>query len=273
MKNLSLAINNLRRINDFTFYGLSFLRFLDLSYNSIETISKRSFSNSKYLIHLILKYNNIKSLDGIIWNNPLRLDLEKNLIENISLSNFPSYFTAINLKQNPLKQIYCESGLKNPDLSLNLDNAYFINILKENKTKNVQFFFLNDQNITIIKKEMFINLKKLNTLFLNNNKIKSIENESFISQIDLKTLFLNNNQLDKITEKSFKGLFNLKHLYLNNNSIQFIEIRAFADLKKIQIIYLKNNFLKAIPAEIFGTYIYLETINFQGIIIMIQFQY
>ncbi len=197
--NLSLAFNKLNQISDKTFYGLNSLKYIDLSNNMIESLSSKFLVSTPKLISLNLKNNRIKYLDGIDWRKDVLtsalkiIDLEKNLLTEISLSNFPDNLIEINFKLNRLNKIDVSNGFNNADLSISLDDTYFLSILKPNNNltnNNLTFFFLQDKCLTAIRKEMFAYLKKLLIIYLKNNQIRFIENNTFTHLNDLNSLYL-----------------------------------------------------------------------------------
>ena len=145
--NLSLAFNKLNQISQLTFQGLTSLKYLDLSNNIIEILTAKFIISTPSLIGLNLRNNRIKSLDGVDWRKNLLnkvlkiINVEKNLLSKISLSNFPDSLTELYLKSNPLNQIDAIDGLENADLSLSFNNRYFLNILHLNVINNLTFFF------------------------------------------------------------------------------------------------------------------------------------
>ena len=87
-------------------------------------------------------------------------------------------------------------------------------------------------------------------IFLQNNKISTIADDTFIDNIYCEDLKLDHNKLENITNKMWKGLYSLKWLDLSKNYIKKINSRAFADLTNLQVLYLSDNYLKSLSEDV-----------------------
>jgi hypothetical protein len=109
LRTLKLSSNGLKRLEDFTFRGVS-LDVLDLSGNDIESIEDRTFFESS-VKYLNLSNNEIRSLD----NAPFRpiaaslttLDLRRNGMKSLSADSLTSLtnLVDINLSENMIREV------------------------------------------------------------------------------------------------------------------------------------------------------------------------
>ena len=100
--------------------------------------------------------------------------------------------------------------------------------------------FINYNNVRVVEREMFKNVRGLMTLSLRSNHLKKINGDSFVdirpSAIDLEC-----NSLEHIPLGLFYRQTYLQILYLNNNLIKFIDNLAFRDLASLAEIDLSCN--------------------------------
>ncbi|XP_044733413.1 leucine-rich repeat-containing protein 15-like [Chrysoperla carnea] len=97
-----------------------------------------------------------------------------------------------------------------------------------------------------IPNDIFNSLKELKILLLNNNSISSIGDESFINLNKLTYLDLSANKINEIPEKVFDSL-NI----LNNNSIRLVDDESFSNLGNLQYLDLSVNNITEIPDQLF----------------------
>ncbi|XP_067937916.1 slit homolog 2 protein-like isoform X2 [Watersipora subatra] len=131
-------------------------------------------------------------------------------------------------------------------------------------------------NITVIRKEYFIGLRKLTNLQLLDNNIGIIEPRAFDDLVNLESLRLGRNRLQELSENLFansphitrldlsrnalhlirastlQGLSKLTELYLDHNELSCIETEVLGDVPKLQIISLNRNNLTSLPSGLFN---------------------
>ena len=143
--------------------------------------------------------------------------------------------TTLNLLKNNIKLIYPDwiylkrSAIINIDLSLLLNNQYYLETIKSNNSSN-EFFSLNKYKLNVINSSLFKAMPNLSVIFLKENQINQIEENSFSRLNLLKYLFLTSNQLIKINKTSFSGIFSLKLLDLRFNLIEISILLFFFKL-------------------------------------------
>lgn len=139
------------------------------------------------------------------------------------------------------------------------------------QTKNVQYLYMENINLTSIdynsyckwkyletieasynnlkklSNHLLFDCKKLERLNLQNNKISEIAKDAFAGLSSLLFLTLSSNQLTILNENIFHPLINLQHLYLNLNHIQMIDSFLFRYNVKLLFLYLDRNDLRIIP--------------------------
>ena len=176
----------------------------------------------------------------------IELRLAVNELTELKLEYFTDQTTMeiLDLNRNPITSIdpkLIQSHLFINLKELYLENEYFLNILKDNRTNNSTMFYLRNQNLNSINKKLFQLMPNVTFVYLESNRIKIIENKSFYDLKKLEQLHLSDNFLEQITENDFKGLINLKMLSIKRNSIEFIEDYSFSDLINLERLYLNDN--------------------------------
>lgn len=96
------------------------------------------------------------------------------------------------------------------------------------------------ENIPVLKKGTFQNLPKFQKLKLENDQISKVEPQVFINMVALDIVSLQSNNIKEISEKVFDHT-NVRNLYLGNNSISAIAPKAFDNMPSLRIIQVNNN--------------------------------
>ena len=209
---------------------------LDLSHNSIETISNDSFSNLVSIRTLELSDNKIQTIDYIF---------EKS--DNCTKCKLFQKLKTLNLIHNQLTQLKnkvfeCLVNLEQlvldyNDLYLIEKNAfsnlkYLIRLsIRSNRLKHVKGLF--DSNILLL------------SLSLSSNNLILNETSPFETLSELKSLSLSFNDLE-IVKKNFKGLRNLEQLYLESTNISNLKKDIFKEIRLVRLIDLTDNNLTTI---------------------------
>ena len=224
----SLIISN-NRIQTVNFIvHLSNLEYLDLSQNGLIKIEKNSFSHVDKLRYLNLSGNKL-DLDGEF------LGYSQTCLESLDLSfNDIKYIESANLTFQYL------SSLKALNMSNNQIKSLDSNALES--LSQLSDLNLAWNNIGLIKRDYFLNLRKLRMLKIGFNLLESID----ILNNNLEYLDLEQNKLDKIGEHDFEFNLKLKFLNLNSNPIQKIDPRAIFRLTFLKTLKLANTSLNEI---------------------------
>ncbi|XP_058860112.1 peroxidasin homolog isoform X2 [Acipenser ruthenus] len=90
-----------------------------------------------------------------------------------------------------------------------------------------------------------------NLLQLNNNQIRIIPRRAFENLKNLKYLFIYKNEIQEIQKEAFKGLISLEQLYLHFNNLEILESGIFNDLPSLQRLFLNNNRISKIKPGAF----------------------
>ncbi|KAH9645155.1 hypothetical protein HF086_005700 [Spodoptera exigua] len=233
------------------------LHYLNLSYNSISGIQDNSFSNTN-LFDINLKNNTIS---GALKENTFTglaaissLDLSQQNVDAIKNKAFSSMHSLmhLNLSSNNIKEIenssFYNSSITTLDLSRN--KVYQLNFL-QNNLLNLTELYLNDNNITIVEKNTFVNQTQLIKLDLSMNRIKSIEPNS-LPLNSLQYFNIEGNNLNGVIKKdTFSPAKYLKFLDLSNFNITKVEDSAFINLNVLARLNLSNNQIESIAANNF----------------------
>ena len=128
-----------------------------------------------------------------------------------------------------------------------------LNSLSFNKADYLQYIFLQNNHLTVIRDHVFVHCKYLKSLDLSRNRIKTINKNAFNSLANLEQLNLSGNKIRKIEHDVFQPLINLEYVWLshnqlqeissnlNNNKLTSISPYAFEKLDNLRFLFLKSN--------------------------------
>lgn len=124
--------------------------------------------------------------------------------------------------------------------------------LSFNKADYLQYIFLQNNHLTVIRDFVFVHCKYLKSLDLSKNRIKSINKNAFNSLEHLEQLNLSGNRLKKIEHDIFEPLISIEYIWLNHNQLQEILSNYFTEQnQKLISIYLNNNRLTSVSPYAF----------------------
>ncbi|XP_067890465.1 SLIT and NTRK-like protein 6 [Heterodontus francisci] len=110
---------------------------------------------------------------------------------------------------------------------------------------------LQENFVTILYRNGFINFKNALSLHLGKNNLQDLEAGIFTGLSSLKRLHINGNYLEVLREGTFRGLDNLEFLQADNNLIHVIEPGAFSKLHRLKVLILNDNAIPFLPTNIF----------------------
>ncbi len=111
--------------------------------------------------------------------------------------------------------------------------------------------WFNDNLLTHIPSNLFVNLPNLGTIYFHRNVISSIDDYAFLQVPSVTYISIRNNRLAIIREHHFAGLPNLQTLGLFSNLIHTIEDNSFQDNTALSILYLFDNSLQTLNQSVF----------------------
>jgi Leucine-rich repeat (LRR) protein len=167
---LILEKNNLKFIPPFAFYGTPNLKTLSLAHNSLLDIQLTDLAGLLELEYLDLSYNNFSQLSELSLPPFPKLklaDFGNNPITTI----FPNTFEVMNTTDSLI------IGSDDVNLSLMTNSFVGLNLLKA--------LTLNNLNIRLLKRDLFVGMPSLNELTLTGN-ITKIEFDTFLDVYKLK---------------------------------------------------------------------------------------
>ncbi|XP_036369232.1 leucine-rich repeat-containing protein 15-like isoform X3 [Octopus sinensis] len=126
---------------------------------------------------------------------------------------------------------------------------------------NLKELVLGANNIETIKEGAFTGLSNLKELDLSKNKISTIKDGTFKGLSNLKELNLGNNKISRIEKEMFQGLHNLEELDLSKNKISTIKDGTFKGLSNLKELYLRWNNISTIKEGVFTGLSNLETLR------------
>uniref|UniRef100_A0A671XZL4 Slit homolog 3 (Drosophila) n=1 Tax=Sparus aurata TaxID=8175 RepID=A0A671XZL4_SPAAU len=134
--------------------------------------------------------------------------------------------------------------------------------------RNAERLDLNRNNITRITKVDFSGIKNLRILHLEDNQISVVERGAFqdlrlLERLRTRTNVkdLSENQIQSVPRKAFRGITSVKNLQLDSNHISCIEDGAFRALRDLEILTLNNNNITLIPLSSFNHMPKLRTLR------------
>ncbi|XP_061721113.1 chaoptin-like [Cydia pomonella] len=263
LEKLNLSWNNLVGFEDTTFNTMVALRKLDLSSNKINIITKSLFQHNFNLQSLDISLNMISKIEPAAFegkhilyfkidDNPISGYLTKNTFQGIFIRKldlsganvtelgpdlFEGQFECLNFSKNSISKIHKMTFFKlelltDLDLSYNqLQNIEF----DTSNMQNLSYFYINNNKIKKISKDIFVYLKNVQIVDLSHNRIEEVEMQSFEHLNKLKILKLNNNPiLTVIPSQFFKGLVSSTVLDLSYTHANTIKDGALNGMKSLK---------------------------------------
>ncbi|XP_050519343.1 toll-like receptor 13 [Diabrotica virgifera virgifera] len=261
-KLLLLRINNcdLNQVNWEMFDGLHDLQYLLLEKNNLKVIPPFAFHGTPNLKTLSLAHNNLLDIQITDLAGLLQLeyiDLSYNNFTQLSELSFPPFpnLKLANFANNPINTIFSNTfEVMNTTNSLIIGSELIALTLVTNSLlglEELQKLTLNNLQLSVLKRDLFSGMPKLNELILTGN-ITRIEYDAFLEIKQIKTLVLSNCQIVNISMDGFMGLSALQYLDLSQNLLEMVPPGTFDHLLNIKELYLNGNRFKQLPRDIFS---------------------
>ncbi|KAL1131631.1 hypothetical protein AAG570_011244 [Ranatra chinensis] len=251
---LSIAGNNIAKLEPSVFRDLYSLQILRLEENAIETIAENTFTTLNNLHTLSLSNNKLTMIDsntlsGLYGLNVLSLDSNNiQYIDPEALKNSSS-LQDLHLNSNKLYDVPAVLAevphLKTLDLGDNQITELFNSSFSS--MKDLVGLRLTENNLTNISKGVFDKMVSLKILNLSDNKIQRVQAGSFDSNTNLLAVRLDGNYLTEINGL-FGKLPNLVWLNISENLLQWFDYAQiptglqWLDIHSNQIAELGNYF-------------------------------
>ncbi|XP_051942227.1 slit homolog 3 protein isoform X1 [Hippocampus zosterae] len=146
-------------------------------------------------------------------------------------------------------------------LDLNRNNITRVTKVDFSGLKNLRILHLEDNQISVVERGAFQDLRLLERLRLNRNRLALLPELLFQSNPKLGRLDLSENQIQAVPRKAFRGITSVKNLQLDSNHISCIEDGAFRALRDLEILTLNNNNITLIPLSSFNHMPKLRTLR------------
>ena len=270
LEELSLAHNIIREIPEGTFKDLRDLKILNLYGNKIAELSMETFLGLEdSLEYMDLGYNIISQVSRISYPKLRFLNLEKNLISNITgVFNLLTSLQVLNLAENRIDRLpagvfRAMTNLLQVNLETNrirrlepgvFENAY---LTKVNLSSNL---------LTEIEPQSFSNLEILEVVDLSDNQIGTILNGAFDTIPHLKKLHLQRNQLSSYKGDIYSGMGNdteLEYLDLSHNQITYLYPESFDLHPQLKWVNFAVNRFAFFPTQFIKNLRQLEYLNLE----------
>ncbi|XP_061461870.1 toll-like receptor 5 [Rhineura floridana] len=273
---LLLRSNQITKIQDRTFIGLSQLHVLDLSNNLLGELYTEALQTlqSSPLQHLILKSNHIGIVqhDALVGLNSLQiLDLQDNALLRVPKGKLPSLLHLM-LGQNRIGSAWglehLGKNLTHLDFSSNrlsdlgelwgqlgkMPTLRFLNLSSNQlarcfsaergprQLRELDLSYNNLENIWKTDKcvDIFQHLERLVVLNLSSNSLQGLPKGLFQGLVSLQTLSLTANLLPMLPEEAFHSLKSLRSLSLHGNPIVTLSPSTFGSLVQLQSLDLRE---------------------------------
>jgi len=270
LEELSLAYNIIREIPEGTFKDLKDLKILNLYGNKIAGVNAETFMGvESNLEYMDLGFNIINDITRISYPKLRYLNLEKNMIRNISnVFNLLTSLQVLNLGENMIDQLPAETFR-------DMTNLLQVN-LNKNKVRNLEpgvfeNAFLTKVNmsgnqLTEIQSKSFSNLEILEVVDLSGNQISAISNGAFDRIPHLKTLHLQKNRLNSYKGDIYSGMGNdteLEYLDLSDNEITYLYPESFQFHPRLKWVNFAKNRFAFFPTQFIKSLTQLEYLDLE----------
>jgi len=122
---------------------------------------------------------------------------------------------------------------------------------------------VSDNSIKLVHPEVFWGLQDLRHLDMHNNNIDYIHPNTFRNNPSLSKLDLSGNKL-KHLQRVFNSTKELRFLNLSSNSLTYEDLASFLPIAPLQILDLSNNEIETMREEIFEGMVDLKLLNISG---------
>merc|ERR1719410_2221519 len=270
LEELSLAYNIIREIPRGTFKDLKDLKILNLYGNKIAGVNTETFMGvESNLEYMDLGFNIINDITRISYPKLRYLNLEKNMIRNISsVFNLLTSLQVLNLGENMIDQLPAETF------------RYMTNLLHVNLNKNkigqlqpgvFENAFLTKVNmsgnlLTEVRSKSFSNLEILEVVDVSDNQISTIKNGAFDRIPHLKTLHLQKNKLTSYKGDIYSGISNdteLEYLDLSDNEMAYLYPESFQFHPRLKWVSVAMNRFAFFPTQFIKNLQQLEYLNLE----------
>lgn len=212
LKELYLQSNNIGKVDDEAFEGLTSLSTLDLSNNRLVALPENAFMHTPNLMYFRVRNNSLTVLAPGLFRG-----LE--------------YLVELDLSHNELKSEW-------------LTESSFQELIR------LVVLNLSHNKITQLDPQVFRDMYIVQELRLSHNQLTTLPASSFSPCVNLHTLDLSYNEIRAIHKKAFDGVDVLSFLALDNNKISEIDKAAFSNLKSLEDLNINGNRLKSVPQAI-----------------------
>lgn len=270
LEELSLAYNIIREIPEGTFKDLKSLKILNLFGNKIAEVNAETFMGIEAnLEYMDLGFNIISEISRVSYPNLRYLNLEKNLIRNISsVFNLLRNLQVLNMGENMVRELP-------PDTFRDMTNLLHVNLNKNRIAKLAPGVFENTyltkvnmsgNQLSEILPKSFSNLPILEVVDLSGNKITAIKNGAFDTIPHLKTLHLDRNRLSSYKGDIYTGMGNdteLEFLNLSDNEITYLYPESFEFHPQLKWVSFAKNRFAFFPSQFIKELYHLEYLNLE----------
>lgn len=229
---LDLSENQIEEINDrMSFKDLHSLRELDLSRNNIYVIETGVFDYLIDLRRLILSENQLMKIpENAIntLNNLIEIDLDSNLIDDLSFPLSLKSLEVLNVRSNLIGDLSNETFENLPRLRrLDLSDNNFTRVpnFQFSKLNCLEFLNLSSNMFEHIESNSFRNLYKLREIYIDGGTTLSrIDSKTFSENLNLNYVSLSNNpSLKRLPKFLFLNKPNLKHVRISGNDFSTLD--------------------------------------------------
>lgn len=272
-KNLILARNQIKVLNDGAFLGYESLKSLDLQQNMISRVEEGAFQGLTRLTTLLLQHNRLGTLseEALIpmpnlhllrlhdnpWNCLCPIESLIRTLQvpsNRHLGNHARCAEPIRLKNRRLKQVDPELLCKEPNFNNNPEDNLEDPVRPaepspiRSKPEAIALCHIyhipeiqmdcSNRGLTEVPSGIPEDVVQVD---LSHNSIRHLKPRDFQGARSLRILNLSNNNMEHIDTGSLSGLLHLHELDLSHNSLHFVQYGVLEDLYFLSQLKLKAN--------------------------------
>lgn len=264
LRSLDLRENNIEEITRDSFFGLKSLRYLHLEGNQLQHLPTDVFEHLDSLENLILSNNDLTSIEGVFVNmsGVIQLEVSSNRITQLTSRSFKGMVSLqyLNVASNNISSVSLQTFW-------NMTALRHL-VLRDNNLRQADGLFVENPDLNIVdltntRLQSFPKVLPLHieSLHLDENNISSIRRDDMIGYIRLRKLILYQNSLTSIEDDSFVNMVDLQELWLNVNRLKKIPVGLPASLTHLS---LDNNEISAVHSSDFPANSNLETLSLES---------
>ncbi|CAI4230952.1 unnamed protein product [Auanema sp. JU1783] len=272
-----ISHNNLNKIHEYL-HTFPMLRQLFVSYNKLMTLPTSSFESVVHLQLLDMEHNMLSTIEDLP-DSLIHLNIAQNQFKLLpeAVRELP-LLVSLNVSRNSLSDSVAENPhvspiLESVDMShndlRNIPVYFFVNSMSSLNHLHLEFnridqipptalvncsslltLNLANNDLRVLKDDIFSGLQKLNSLHLQGNALDTIEQSVFVD-LSIDELNLSGNRFTEAPH-ALGRLYRLKKLDLSLNKISKLYQFVFNKIPHLQVVNISHNELQSVGPYVFS---------------------